>query len=263
VPSADLSRLTAIVRTCERSASIERFVNSARRHYPQMRVLVADDSRQPRPIDGADWIKLPADVGVGAGRNAALARVRTPYFLLLEDSHELTRRSGVQRLLDLVAHSRVDIAAGDCLRCQRWLGLFTSRKPDPGHATFEFSAEGLTLRPGHRIGGEDFLAIDLPHNYFVARTDKVRSMGGWDPQLLIDERIEFFVRAQRSGLRVGFVPEAVVQRWPDRRDMSQPATSRDFTALALAKMGVARLTYPDGRIREAAPQPQPQHAQAA
>jgi hypothetical protein len=59
---------------------------------------------------------------------------------------------------------------------------------------------------------------------------------------------------------VGFVPEALVQRWPDRRDMSQPATSRDFTALALAKMGVARLTYPDGRCREAA---QPQQAQAA
>jgi hypothetical protein len=78
-------------------------------------------------------------------------------------------------------------------------------------------------------------------------------MGGWDPQLLIDERIEFFVRAQRFGLNVGLVPEVVVGRWPDRRDMSQPTTSRDFTSLALAKMGVARLTDADGRIREAVP----------
>lgn len=239
--SADLSRLTAIVRTCERPASVERLVRSVRRHYPQLRMLVADDSRQPRPVDGADWIRLPADIGVGAGRNAALARVRTPFFLLLEDTHELTRRSRIEQLLDLVAHSRVDFAAGDCVRCQRWLGLFTSRKPDAGHGTFEFAADGLTLRPGFRAGGDSYQAVDLAHNFFVARTDKVRSMGGWDPQLLIDERIEFFVRAQRFGLSVGLVPDAVAQRWPDRRDMSQPATSRDFTQLALVKMGVASL----------------------
>jgi hypothetical protein len=251
VSSVDLSRLTAIVRTCERPASIERLVRSVRRCYPRLRLLVADDSRQPRPVEGADWIRLPADVGVGAGRNAALARVRTPYFVLLEDTLELTRRSQLERLLDLVAHSRVDIAAGDAVRCRRRFALFTSRTSDPAHATFEFSAEGLTLRPGHRLGGEGYQAVDLAHNFFVARTDKVRSMGGWDPQLLIDERIEFFVRAQRSGIRVGLVPDVLVQRWPDRRDASQPATSRDFTALALAKMGVTRLTDADGRIREA------------
>ena len=57
-----------------------------------------------------------------------------------------------------------------------------------------------------------------------------------------DAAIEFFVRAQRFGLRTGLAPEVVAQRWPDRRDMSQPATSRDFTTLALAKMGVSRLT---------------------
>jgi hypothetical protein len=241
VSSADLSRLTALVRTCERPASVERLVKSVRRLYPTLKLLVADDSRQPRPIEGADWVRLPADVGVGAGRNAVLARVRTPYFLLLEDVHELTRRTRIESLLELVAQGAVDIAAGDAIRCQRRLFVLTSRTPDPAHATCEFADDGLTLRAGHRPSGEQYLAVDVAHNFFVARTDKVRSMGGWDPQLLIDERIEFFVRAQRFGLRVGVVPDVVVQRWPDRRDMSQPATSRDFTQLALTKMGVTRL----------------------
>ena len=256
--SADLSRLTAIVRTCERPSSVQRLVRSVNRYYPQLRLLVADDSRQPRPVAGADWIRLPADVGVGAGRNAALARVRTPYFLLLEDTLELTRRSGVERMLEYVAHNRVDVAAGDALSCRRLLAIFTRRTPDPGHATFEFAADGLTLRPGHRAGGDACEAVDLAHNFFVARTDKVRSMGGWDPQLLIDERIEFFVRAQRFGFRVGLVPGCVAHRWPDRRDASQPATSRDFTTLALTKIGVARLTDAGGRTREATP-----HSRAA
>lgn len=250
--TVDLSRLTAIVRTCERPKSVERLVRSVRKFYPELRLLVADDSRKPQPVDGADWVRLPADVGVGAARNAALARVRTPYFLLLEDNHELTRRTRLQRLLDLVAHSRCDIAAGDVFRCQRRLVLFTSRTPDPAHATFEFSADGLTLRPGHRVGADQFFACDLAHNFFVARTDKVRAMGGWDPQLLVDERVEFFVRAQRFGLNVGVCPDVTISRWPDRRSASQPATSRDFTALALTKMGVARLTDAEGQVREAA-----------
>lgn len=249
--SVDFSRLTAIVRTCERPASIERLIRSLRRYYPQLKLLVADDSRRPAAVAGADWIKLPADVGVGAARNAALARVRTPYFLLLEDRLELTRRSQIERLLELVAGSRLDIAAGDCLRCQRRFGIFTSRTPEPVHATFEFTADGLTLRPGHRLGADGILSVDLAHNFFVGRTDKIRAMGGWDPQLLVDERVEFFVRAGRFGLRVGVAPECIAQRWPDRRDAGAAATSRDFTQLALAKMGVARLTDVEGRVREA------------
>jgi hypothetical protein len=253
VSSVDLSRLTAIVHTSERPASAARLIGSVRRVYPQLRILVADDSREPRPVAGADWVRLPADVGVGAARNAALARVRTPYFLLLEDGHELTRSTRIERLLDLVAHSRLDIAAGDCVRCQRRFAIFTSRTPDTVHATFEFAADGLTLRAGHRLSGDSLLAVDLAHNFFVARTDKVRAMGGWDPQLLVDERIEFFVRAQRFGLRVGVCPDVVAMRWADKPAPQQDRQTRDFTSLALAKMGVSRLTDADGRIVEAAP----------
>jgi hypothetical protein len=253
VSSVDLSRLTAIVRTCERSASVERLVRSVRVLYPQLKLLVADDSRQPRSAPGADWISLPADIGVGAARNAALARVRTPYFLLLEDTLELTGQSHIDQLMAPVAEGKVDVAAGDCMSCQKRFAIFTRRKPEPAHATFEFAQGGLTLRAGHRPAIGDWVPVDLAHNYFVARTDKVRAMGGWDPQLLVDERIEFFVRAQRSGIRVGLVANAVANRWPDRRDPGQPATSRDFTGLALAKMGVARLIDAEGRIREAAP----------
>ncbi|HMO86306.1 MAG TPA: glycosyltransferase [Lacipirellulaceae bacterium] len=249
--SVDLSRLTAIVRTCERPRAIARLVASLRRRYPQLRLLVADDSRQPQPLEGADWIRLPADVGVSAGRNAALARVRTPYFLLLEDAVELTRRTRIEPLLDLASHSLCDIAAGQYVACRRKLLAFTVRRPDPGYATFEFTDGGLDVRSGHRAGAEGFLACDLTHNFFVARTDKVRAMGGWDPQLLVDEQLEFFVRAQRFGLRVGVCPEVIASRWPDQRDASQAATSRDFTGLALAKIGVARLVDADGQVREA------------
>ncbi len=250
--NVDLSKLTAIVRTSERPASVARLIRSLKQCYPQVRVLVADDSRQPRPVPGADWIRLPTDVGISAGRNTALARVRTPYFLLLEDDLELTRRTRIERLLELVADKRLDLAAGDCVRCRRNFLVLTARTPDPAHATFDFAADTLTLSAGHRAAGEQFLACDLAHNFFVARTDKVRAMGGWDPQLLVDERIEFFVRAQRFGLRVGVCPEVVAQALEHERSRAAPGASRDFKHLALAKIGVSRLIDADGRVLEAA-----------
>jgi hypothetical protein len=250
VSSIDLSRLTAIVRTCDRPKSIERLVRSVRRYYSQLRLLVADDSREPRPIASADWVRLPSEIGVSAGRNAVLARVRTPFFLLLEDHHQFTRRTRVELLLELVAGGHVDIAAADCVRRQRILGPFASRRRDPGHATFEFASDGLTLRAGHRLAGPRHLACELAHNFFIARTDRIRAMGGWDPQLAVDERIEFFVRAQRFGLRVGVRPDVMAVRWLDRSAVAQ-ATRRDFTSLALVKMGLSRLTDVNGQVREA------------
>ena len=111
------------------------------------------------------------------------------------------------------------------------------------------------IRAGHRLGVDSYLAVDMAANFFVARTDKIRAIGGWDPQLLVDERVEFFVRAQRFGLRVGLVTEAIVEHWPSRRVAAAPHGGRDFTALALAKMGVARLTDLEGHVLEAvAPQ---------
>jgi hypothetical protein len=227
VSSADLSRLTAIVHTCERPSAIQRLVASVRRYYPQLRLLVADDSRQARPIEGADWIRLGAHTGVGAARNAALARVRTPHFLLLDDSLELTCRSPIEALLDLVAQGRADVAAGDCTRCERRFAIFTRRTPDPGHATFEHAADGLTIRAGHRPSAGAHLTVDLAHNFYVARTDKVRAMGGWDAQLASDERIEFFVRAQRFGLRTGLVPTVVANHWAERSAATQPGRPRE------------------------------------
>jgi hypothetical protein len=253
VSSADFSRLTAIVHTSQRPGSVDRLIKSIGWLYPQLRILVADDSPKPQPVSGADAVKVPAGAGVSAARNALLSRVRTPYFLLLEDGMELNRRSRVERLLELVATNMLDIAAGEIVACRRRFGLFTSRKPQTAHATFQFEADTIRIasnaQASRGVLAPGALSCDVTHNYFVARVDKVRAIGGWDPQLQVDERIEFFYRACRYGLKVGVCPESIVYRWDD-----QPArmAKRDFTSLAVAKMGVSRLIDAEGRTHEAA-----------
>jgi hypothetical protein len=256
VSSADFSRLTAIVHTSNRPHSVDRLIKSAGWLYPQLRLLVADDSAKPQPVAGADSVKVAVGIGVSACRNMLLARVRTPYFLLLEDTMELSRRSGVERLLELVASNKLDVAAGDIVRCQRRFGLFTSRTPESAHATFDFGADDLKLTPGYRPGIAGAHSCDVAHNFFVARTDKVRAIGGWDAQLQVDERIEFFFRACRYGLKVGVCTESVAWRWAEKS--AAGAVKRDFSSLAVAKMGLSRMTDADGRVHEAAA-----HARAA
>jgi hypothetical protein len=195
-------------------------------------------------------VKVPPGSGVSACRNALLARVRTPYFLLLEDTLELSRRSGVEQLLQAVAASQLDIAAGELIACQRRLfGLLTNRSPQPGHALFEFGPDVLKITPGFRPGVGGCHACDVAHNYFVGRTDKVRAIGGWDPQLPTDERIEFFYRACRFGLKVGVCPESVAWRWTERS--AGKRVGDNACGLSVAKMGVSRLIDADGRIHEA------------
>jgi hypothetical protein len=248
VSHVDFSRLTAIVHASDRPHSLDRLVRSIHWVHPELRILVAQDSGPARTLAGADVVRLPKEVGVSACRNALLARVRTPYFLLLEDSLELNRRSGVDRLLGAAASGQLDIAAGELTRCQKRLVLFTRRTPEQAAATFEFDADAVKIKRGHRPGANGFLGCDVTANFFVGRTDKVRAIGGWDAQLQFDERIEFFYRACRYGLKVGVSPEATALRWIERGG-SQPL--RDYTGLAVAKMGVSRMVDAEGRIHEA------------
>lgn len=247
--SVDLSRVTAIVHASAAPDAAPRMVASFRRFYPAVRMLAGDDSRQPREVDGAELVKLPKDVGASAARNALLARIRTPYFLLVEPTIEFTRRTRIEALLRATADNRFDVVAGDYTVCRRKLFFLTSRTPEPGHVAFEFEGDSLRLSGAARPAVDGIVPCDATHNFFVGRTDKVRMMGGWDPQLMIDERIEFFVRARRFGLRVGVAPQVVADHWP--RGASESRRGRDFRGLAVAKMGVARLIDLGGYAHEA------------
>ena len=256
--AADLAKLTAIVRNFERPKALRRLVRSIRRFYPQLRILAADDSIEPQLLKGLERIQLPSDSGRSACQNALLARLRTPYFLLLENTAELHRGSHIEQLLQLVADDKLDIAAGDVIRCQRKLLLLTKRQHRPEHGLCEIAGDRLTLCRGHRSQGEGYLWCDLVGNFYVARTNKVRTIGGWDTELRDDEREEFFVRAHRHGLRVGLAPEATVWHWHEASESRTPVREHSELGLAVAKMGLARMTDYDGHVAKA-----PRRAMAA
>ena len=64
--------------------------------------------------------------------------------------------------------------------------------------------------------GDETVSIDVGENYFVALTDTIKTMGGWDEQFPINsEHIDFFLRAKECGLRVVHCPDAHCRHRPD------------------------------------------------
>ena len=264
VNTANFDQLTVLIKTFERPKCLERLLISIQQYHPDLRVLVADDSltqnlqsgekKKPHTQSQVTYLRLPPDLGIGASRNAMLARVRTPYFLLLNDDLQLHKRTRLNILLEQVASGQHDLVAGELVRCRRKL-LFVKRQTQSAHGTMHLRDGKLTLQRGGRLLENGIVNCDLVHPFFVARTDRVRTMGGWDSDLKLDEQEEFFFRAQQFKLRVGMSPEVTALHWA----VHQPSLeylkhrTRSFKSLAISKMGLERLVHWDGETIDGLP----------
>jgi GT2 family glycosyltransferase len=241
-----LTQTTAIIKTFQRPKCLNRLIRSILRYYPDLQIMVGDDGFQPTPRSDVGYIRLPVDIGLSAGRNALLERVQTPYFLLLDDDVEFHNQTKIEKLVRLVDQDDVDIAAGNCLRTKRKL-FFLRSKPQPYHGLFDFRDDELRLVCGHHKQRDGYLLCDIAHNFYVARTDAVRNMGAWDPELRQNEHTEFFVRAWRHGLRVGYCHDVIIRHWIDRPPGYAAFRNRSYHQVAARKIGVDRIIGFQGR----------------
>lgn len=236
----DLSQLTAVIKTFQRPAALNRLIRSIRKYYPQLAISVADDGFISTPRSDVDYLRLPNDVGLSAGRNALLRHIGTPYFVLLDDDLEFTTQTRIERLLELVERGTVDIAAGDYNRCKRKL-FFTVHRWQPFHGTFQFENDELLLVRRAHAKYPDYELHDVVHNFFVGRTAEILALGGWDEELKLNEHVEFFVRAWRQGMRVAYCGDVIVRHWAVRSADYMVYRERDYTRLAAEKIGVRQV----------------------
>ena len=121
----DVRRVTAIVKTFERPRLLRRLVESLRRHFAELTVIVVDDSRQPTHLAGVRTIELPFDSGVSAGRQAALEAVRTDLTWVLDDDSSFTAGRGWPGAGRARAVSELDLVGGPVID----LPLLSRRAP--------------------------------------------------------------------------------------------------------------------------------------
>lgn len=187
--------VTIIFKSFERQKMAKRLYRNIQSFYPGVRVIITDDSSKQFDLQGDSLhvIQLPFNSGLSYGLNRALEKVETPYVMRMDDDELLTVKTclGAQvKFLEM--HPEVDLV-GFCT-----LTAIRCKNPDEEVSRFtSFSMKGapkpLLIPHMTQIDGKHFVMGKVP-NLYVARTDKVRSIG-WDENIRMMDHQDFFWRA--------------------------------------------------------------------
>ena len=203
---SDVSEVTAIIKTFERPYAVKRLVRSIKRRYPDLKIIVVDDSRETVSMEGVKMIRMPYNTGISIGRNRALDETESRYFLLLDDDFVFSRRQKIGEWVDFMeSHPQVDILGGRCIDLPLYI------EHDFHDMPLFRSDQTPKIEPGTRLdyhGPDRYVVANKVQNFFLGRTETVREVK-WKPELKTMEHTDFFTRAcgrlttvYHSGMRI-------------------------------------------------------------
>ncbi|XP_029946495.1 beta-1,4 N-acetylgalactosaminyltransferase 2-like isoform X2 [Salarias fasciatus] len=186
------SQVTIITKTFLRYPQLKVLLASIRKFYPDITVIIADDSFEPEHISGENiqqYIMPPAQ-GWFAGRNLAVSQVITKYLLWVDDDFFFTENTKIEEFVEVMeAVPELDVVGGSVEGNQFYFSIL--------YEEGDGVEGGCLIR---KSGGKFHPLPDLPKcyfthgvvNFFLARTDAVRRVG-FDPQLQRVAHSEFFM----------------------------------------------------------------------
>uniref|UniRef100_A0A672I8G4 Glycosyltransferase 2-like domain-containing protein n=1 Tax=Salarias fasciatus TaxID=181472 RepID=A0A672I8G4_SALFA len=183
------------MRTFLRYPQLKVLLASIQQFYPNITVIIADDSLEPERISGKNiqqYIMPPAQ-GWFAGRNLAVSQVITKYFLWVDDDFIFTQNTKIEEFLKVMeAVPELDVVGGSLEgnTGNRFCFSLLYEEGDDVEGGCLIRKYGETFHPL-----PDFPKCSFTHgvvNFFLARTDAVRRVG-FDPQLQRVGHSEFFM----------------------------------------------------------------------
>lgn len=172
-------RVTLSIKTFERPGCVQKLVKSIRKFYPNIRIVVCDDSKNPEIIDGIDYYVMPFYSGSSAGRNLGLSKVKTEYVVTLDDDFLFTTTTKLEKWVEILDNTTIDLVSGD-VDSRRFEGLI------------DLSSRKCRLIQGSR-GVEGGLKLyDVVLQFWMGRTEKIQSLGGWDDDFKTQDHKIFF-----------------------------------------------------------------------
>lgn len=240
------SLLTIIVKTVGRMEKVFNLLESARKAYPNVKVIVSDDAehifQQEGMYRGFYYLPLPKDVGLSAGRNQMVSKVDTEYFLTLDDDFKFDETSRLEDLVHVLEETGFDIAAGKNPVDEAKFELDFC-----GFLNVEDAGKTLVLTEGSYGNYFGCNHVDFVPNIFVGRTEVFRTKISWDESLKLGEHEDFFLRAKSVGIRtltcpaVSFVHDQV-PHWLKRTKYDHMRSRvYDFWKMSLKKHGFTKL----------------------
>ncbi|XP_065510279.1 beta-1,4 N-acetylgalactosaminyltransferase 1 isoform X1 [Caloenas nicobarica] len=202
--------VTIATKTFLRYEKLRGLIASVRRFYPDVTIVVADDSQRPEPLHGPhlEHYLMPFGKGWFAGRNLAISQVTTKYVLWVDDDFIFTPRTRLEKLVDVLERTSLDLVGGAVREITGFTTTYRQRLSVRGGGP---GGDCLRTQPGfhHRLAGFPACVVtDGVVNFFLARTDKVRQVG-FDPRLRRVAHLEFFIDGL-GVLHVGSCEDVVV-----------------------------------------------------
>jgi len=207
------SNITAVIKAFERPQCVDRLLKSMKKYYPLLPIIIADDSKNPEPRTDCEWYKLPYDTGLSAGRNFLVSKVKTEYFLLLDDDFIFTENTNVDELMRVIQKYKLDIVGGDVCNHGHSLDF---------HGTITYKDGGVYADSGYLEKNEDYETCQFVHNFFVAKTSKIKKYK-WEDTLKVGEHIAYFTEHYKS-LKIGYIPEIKIEH-------DKPAVGKEYRSM--------------------------------
>lgn len=212
--------ITIGIKTYERPEHTRRLIASIRHFYPDIPIVVADDSAvvKEQRSELLNWYILPYDSGLSVGRNFIVDRANTPYVLILDDDFLFCANTELEKMYTHLEKHNADIVTGRVINVSDKLTSTPKHNVRPLESMLCINEDTLHMYPVKPSQTDPF-KCDYGYNFIMARTDTLRQVR-WDPDLKLAEHTDFFIRVKQAGLTVHCHPSVVI-----RHDHTTPNTT--------------------------------------
>jgi len=262
-----MDEVTIIIKTLDRCDCLINLLDSIFKKYPKIRVLVGDDSEissKEKILSkfnqyNLQYYNLEKDCGLSAGRNFLLNKIQTKYFVLADDDFVFDQKTNLERAVQILEEKKLDIIGG-YIRNYKIVKsnldkLFVLiqkilKYELPTNYIGTLKMEGNTFYADYTVHSfPEFAETDLVLNFFLAKTERIKEIHGWDPKLKLQEHTEFFYRAKLNNLKVGFTNELSVQHHPVKLKKYSEKRNRNYTNVFMDKYAIDKIVanYDDNR----------------
>lgn len=209
----NLNEITLIIKTFERPNCLNRLLESIRWFYPDIKIIIADDSKNIKPIlkRNIHHILFPFNSGASYCRNQALKTsinkqfacgIENPYVVCLDDDFIFTEKTKLETWIEILENSNINLISGNV-----------------GNTRYEacFKIEDNILKfIKNNKGYECNLPLyDITLQFWCARAKKIKEFGGWDNDFKSVDHLPFFLRAYEK-IKISHCNEVSINHYQEK-----------------------------------------------
>lgn len=202
--------VTIATKTFLRYDKLNDLIESIRKYYPTVTIVIADDNKDPQPVilPHVEQYFMPFGKGWFAGRNLAVSQVTTKYVLWVDDDFYFTSNTKLEKMVDILEKTTLDLVGGAVREATGYTATYRHimSVEDGGE-----EGDCLHIRKGYYhdlLGFPNCVVTDAVINFFMGRTDKLREVG-FNPRLARNAHLEFFVDGLGS-MHIGSCSDIIV-----------------------------------------------------